>query len=383
MTAHTVFYTLGVIGPGGQERQILTIVRNLDPTRWKVVVVGTEAGALCDDFARYADVHVLRDSGPVHTGRLGQMRRLLDKYQPSIVHTSLFTGNTWGRLGVALRPINRPLVIMQEGSIDSWKGIAHRVVDRLLLGVTDAVVGNSQAVSRYLIEHERVPPHLVRTIPNGIALERAQQALGEPTEERRARRAELGIGDEHFVIGHVGRFDPVKGLDVLLDAFTHVHRQLPNARLLRVAQPPIRPEIPIAAAWDQTVRDRGLEGAIVNHPYTRNISAVYNICDAVVQTSWREGLSNVILEAMAMERSVVATAVGGTPEVVHHRRTGWIAPPGDVNGLASGLLHAYHNPIEARQWGIAGRKLVESEYTVERLVERTVSLYETMLNRPR
>jgi len=129
------------------------------------------------------------------------------------------------------------------------------------------------------------------------------------------------------------------------------------------------------------VRDRGLEGAIVNHPYTQNISAIYSMCDAVIQTSWREGLSNVILEAMAMERPVVATAAGGTPEVVRHRRTGWIVPPGDANGLAMGLLHAHDDPEEARQWGIAGRTLVESEYTVERLVERTVSLYEAMLNR--
>jgi glycosyltransferase involved in cell wall biosynthesis len=380
MTPRPVFFILGVLGPGGQQWQILTILRGLDRSRWTPVVIGTMRGTLVDTFAAECDVHVLR-AGPMNTDRFWHLRELIDRYKPSLIHTFLFTGNTWGRLATTLDTAHRPVVVMQEGAIDTWKSPLHRVVDRALLGVTDAVVGNSQAVCRFLVERERVPENIVYAIPNGIALTRAQNSLGESLESRSERRNAFDIQDGHFVVGHIGRFDPVKGLDVLLDTFTELHREIPEARLLRVAQPPLPKEIAVAEKWQHDVELRGLGDCIIHHPYTNDVSAVYALCDAVVQTSWREGLSNVVMEAMAMERPVVATAAGGTPEVVRHGETGWCVPPGDVEGLVEGLRYVHDQPDEANSWGKAARRLIENEYTEDLVVERTVALYEMLLQR--
>ncbi len=378
-----VFFVLGVLGPGGQQRLLLSILRGLNRDRWTPVVVGTQTGAFVDELATQCDVHVLDPGGPAHVRRLPAMLRLLDQYRPAVVHSMLSTGNTWGRLAVAVGPKPRPAVVMQEGNVDTWKTPAHRVIDRVLLGVTDAAVGNSHLVSRYMMDVDRVPPHMMHTIPNGIDLQRAQSALGESPEERRRRRGELGLGDDHLVVGNVGRFDPVKGLDVLLDTFADLHRRLPNARLLRFAQPPLSNELEFAEQWERDLVRRGLTDTVItviDEPYTGDVSSVFGLCDAVIQSSWREGLPTVLMEAMAMERPIVATAAGGTSELIQQLRTGWIVDPGDWRGLADGLMYACSRPREARAWARAGRHLIETEYSESLLVERTTQLYDRLLD---
>ena len=381
MKPRVVMLVMGTLGAGGAQRYLLTFLRGLDRSRWCPVVCSMRGGPLADDVRQLAPTHVLDKRRKVELGLLGRIRRLLDRYQPAIIHTSMSTANTWGRLAVALRPSDRPVVIASEHGVESWKNLLHLAADRVLMGVTDAVVGHAKAISRHLIEHDRLSPDKVFTIPTVADIERAQRHLGCGPEERAARRARLGFAQEHFVVGHVGRAHPVKGLETLLDVIERLHELDPSARLLRVAKPPLPDEAATAAAFDRAVRDRGLEDVVRKCPFSKDISYALSMMDVLIQTSVSEGVPTSPMEAMAMELPVVATAAGGTSEVVRHRQTGWLAPVGDRDGLVAGLRHVRSDADEARRWGVAARRLIESEYSPAVMVSRTTDLYEYLLQK--
>lgn len=379
MKRRVVLYVLGTLNAGGAERQVLTLINGIDRSRWEPVVCSTRSGTLADEFAEAARTHVLDKTRKVELRTLVRLRRVLHECRPDVVHTYMSTANTWGRLAVALRLTSRPVVVASERSIDTWKSAAHVLIDRVLLGVTDAVVCNSQAVARYLIEAHRASPHIVRVIPNGIDLRRAQAHLGCPEEERRARRAALGFGPDDFVIGHVGRSSVFKGLDVLVEVLRRMRKGNGSVRLLRVCQPPLPDEVAPAEAFERALVERGLREAVLMYPFTPDISSLFAVMDALVQTSTHEGMPNVVMEAMAMEVPVVVTAAGGTTELVRHQEEGWVVPVGDAEGLVAGLEHVRRCPEQARRWAAAARRRIETEYSLETMVSRTVALYESLL----
>lgn len=372
---------LGTLGAGGAERQLLTFIDGMDRARWEPVVIAMTGGLLEDEFRSTVETHVLGKRRKVEVGLPFRIRAILNRLHPDVVHTYMFTANTWGRLAVMLWPHNRPIVVGFEGNIETWKGPFHNAADRVLLGVTDAMIGNSHAVSRYLIEHDHVPASKVHTIQNGIDLRRAQRYLRCPAEERERLRRALGLMPTDFVIGHVARPSSVKGLALLLDVIERFHREEPSARLLRVGPPPLAIEEEAAAAFDRGVRERGLADVVIAHPFTPDISAALVVMDALVQTSWQEGLPNAVMEAMSMEVPVVATSAGGTSELVHHGETGWLVATGDLDGLIDGLRTVRAHPDVAWAWLGPARRLIETEYSVQALVGRTVELYEQLLRR--
>ena len=377
---YTVVHILGTLGAGGEERQALTLVKEMDTSRWRPVILCALGGVLHDEFAQYAPVHVIGKRHKVDLGTVRRMRRLLAEYQPDIIHTHLFTANTWGRLAAAWPPWRRPIVVAQEGNIEVWKNWMHHLPDRLLMTVTDAIIGNSDDVSRYMSEHEGIPARKIRTIYNGIDLGRSQKWLGSTDEVREGMRAQLGFRPGDIVVGNAGRSASQKNLPLLLRVISDLKERWPEVRLLRVGQPPGNDdERAYQARFEEEAAALGLAEDIVVHPFTPDISSAFLVMDVLVQTSDFEGLPNVILEGMSMELPVVATAAGGTGNVVRHRRNGWLVQTGDRAGLVEGIAHAIEHRDIAAEWAAAGRKLIEDEYSSRALMRKTTDLYEELL----
>jgi len=371
-----VLHLLGSLGAGGEERQTLTLVKGLRGSRWEPIVCGMRGGALAEEFARHARTIILEKRRKVDLAALAHIRAIMDEVRPAVLHCHLSTANTWGRIAALMRPEKRPAVVVSEGGIETWKTVVHLAIDRALLGVTDAVVGNAEAIAHYLIDHDRIPARIVRVIPNGIDLARVQAKLHATEEERVSRRKELGLTSDHFVVGHVGRSCVVKGLDTLAAVIEQMVRLNPDFRLVRAGQPPLPDEIEPAEAFRRDVEARGVADHVIWHPYTPDISSVLMILDALVQTSLSEGLPNAVLEAMAMGVPVVATAAGGTSEIVRHRETGWLTEIGNARGLCEGLEHVRNDPEESRLWACRARTMVEHDFSLARMVENFCDLYD-------
>ena len=160
----------------------------------------------------------------------------------------------------------------------------------------------------------------------------------------------------------------------LLEAFAIVVRSAPETRLWIVGDGPLRGNLE-----DMTKR-LGLEDRVVFWGMRSNVPAILRHATIGVNSSRNEGLANAIIECMAARLPVVATTVGGTPELVVDGETGLLVPPNDPRALAEALLALLRSPETARRLGAAGRRRVEEHFTVERMVTETEAVYEALLS---
>jgi glycosyltransferase involved in cell wall biosynthesis len=186
-------------------------------------------------------------------------------------------------------------------------------------------------------------------------------------------RRTFGVQAQGLLVGTVGRLHPQKGFASLLAAVARVRERLPAIRLLLVGGGALRRDL-VARA-----EALGLAEVVIFAGSRGDVPEILAALDLFVLPSLWEGLPNAVLEAMAAGLPVVATAAGGTPEVVVDGETGLLVPPGDVTALAEAIERLLRDPGLRRKMGEAGRKRVEGHFTIEQTVAQTVALYETLL----
>jgi glycosyltransferase involved in cell wall biosynthesis len=190
-------------------------------------------------------------------------------------------------------------------------------------------------------------------------------------------RRELGIGDGDVVVGYVGRLVPIKNIELLVRAFAAASELQGNMWLVLAGDGPLRVDLE-SLAGRCGVGDRvRLVG------WTENLCALYATLDICALSSSNEGTPVAIIEAMAAARAVVATAVGGVPDVVDDGRTGLLVEPGNSPALAAALGHLARNPTERLRLGAAARREVARRFLPERLVDDIDQLYREALTKKR
>ena len=292
--------------------------------------------------------------------------RAIRSAQPDIVHTWLFTADLYGRLAAWRAKV--PVIISAVRSVEPDKPWHYVLADRLLRFVTDAFTVNAKAVGEVLTRRERVPPSKIHTIYNGIDL----GAL-DPSIVDGAVRQQLAVGKGAPLIGIVGRLAPVKDHATFLRAAALVLRRVSSAQFVLVGDGPLRAEL------KRLVHLLDIEPSVHFLGNQTNMAEVIGALDLVVVSSTYEGCCNAILEGMAMAKPVVATAVGGNPELVSPGKTGVLVPPSDSAQLAEAIVKLIKDPQRAVAMGAAGRKRVEARFSLQRMVEETGRLYQHLL----
>jgi len=276
------------------------------------------------------------------------------------VHTWLFTANSYGRLAALLARV--PVIIASERSLDPWKGIFHSLIDGYLGFCTRQVVANAEAVKTTVLKRHPSLRGKVRVIYNGTPALRAMS-------DRAEVRGGLGIPADASVVASAGRLSPEKGFDDLLYAFQMVSARIEGAWLLVVGQ----------GEEEQGLREvsqrLGVAGRVKFLGELPSIAEVLAACDLFVLASRYEGLPNSILEALQLELPVVATAVGGVPEVIEDGVTGVLVSPGDRRALADKIQWLLEHPTKARELGRLGKSRVEARFGLERMVSEYENLY--------
>lgn len=209
----------------------------------------------------------------------------------------------------------------------------------------------------------RAPVHVV---PNGLPLERYENA----GLRSQVLRSELGLAPETMLFGAVGSLYPVKGHDVLIDAFAQLHNRCPQAHLVIVGRGGEHDRL------QQRIERHGLQQCVHLLGLRDDIAAVLSDLDTFVMPSRQEGLPMALLEAMASRRPVVASAVGGIPELIQSGVNGLLVPPDDPTELANAMLRCAEQAQWAGQMGQAGRRTVEQSYSAARMTEAYLELYQ-------
>jgi glycosyltransferase involved in cell wall biosynthesis len=303
--------------------------------------------------------------------------RILRKHRPDIVHFHFYTpfsllpliAKAAGARGVIFTDHVR-----QPKILNPFVRLAMRAWDRLVLAPLNVrVLAVSEHIERVLVSNYEFAPARVRVLHNGINLERFVPLADA---ERAAVRVEFDIAAQTSVVVCAGWFIPEKGIDDLLHAAKSVLAVRPDTLFVIVGDGP----------QDEALKDLSIALGIASHVrftgLRSDVERIMGMSDIVaVPSVWQEAAALVNTEAMALERPVVATRVGGIPELVADGVTGRIIEPHAPEQLAAAILELLAAPAEMAKFGRAGRARVEQLFTMDRWIGDTVEIFEESLAR--
>jgi glycosyltransferase involved in cell wall biosynthesis len=350
---------------GGAQKALARLLAHLDKQRFAPVVACLYNGDKIVAHEIRAQGISVTDLGMTAKWRwdaLWRLYRLLRRERPTILHTWLFHANLPGRILGRLAGV--PIIICSERTMAMESAWRYRA-NRWTIGLVDRVTAVSASVRDFCVSHIGLPADKLVVIPNGVELPEGPPASSEAT------RIELGLPPDGLVIGAVTRLDPVKGVDFLIRALVQVDEVI----LVIVGDGTERAALKVLAD------DLGVASRIHWAGHRCDVPNLLPAFDLFVQPSLHEGMPNTVLEAMAAGLPVVATAVGGTPDVVVDGVTGFLTAPYDPGGLAEAITNLLHKPDLRRRMGQAGKEHVEQYFGIKETVRQVETLYETLLHR--
>ena len=188
-------------------------------------------------------------------------------------------------------------------------------------------------------------------------------------------RSELGIGENQLIVGSAGRMVPVKGYDIFLRAARIILEKKPETRFILAGDGPLLQELV------DTAREMGIQKHVMFLGFRDDPVDVINALDVFVVCSHNEGIPMVLLEAMALGKAVVATKVGGIPEIIRNDISGLLVEPGDVEGLASACMRILDKPAVRKKLENESEKRIKEEFTSEVQTERVLRMYHQLMSR--
>ena len=351
-----VVHLVIALNVGGLEQVVIDLARRTDRTRFRVTIVCIRELGIHTDRVESLGIPVVS----LHCGNRGlrailpRLVRTLYPLRPDILHTHNPHPHLVGSLAAMVTWI--PMVINTKHGRNTPEVWSSVVANRIASFLSTAVVAVSSDAARVATEIERVPRSKVKTIHNGIDL----QKFPYPQRTRRS-------GSIRAI--HIARLNFIKDQKTLLESVRLVVDRVPDFRLTMVGDGPMREEL-------HALREALQLGGHVDFLGERkDVAALLANADIFVLSSLQEGLSLTLLEAMASGLAVVATDVGGNREVVIPGTTGLLVPAQSPEDLARAIMELVHHPEMAREMGLSGRLRVEKYFSLDVMVKQYEALY--------
>jgi len=370
-----IVFVLHTVGQGGSETLTYRIMRHLPSEDFDFAAISLcEAGTLADAMrSAGARLYTLGHKGGLRPGLALKIRAIIRQEHPDIINSNHIGPLLYSRLAV-LSLLRRPLHLHTVHVLPEVHGqhgtFSKRAVQlyHFLLKRVDHVVCVSQAERERLQQVPGLPPGRVTAIPNGMDIRSFQPA--PPSAEL---RDELGISSDTRIVTNVGAFRAQKNQIGLVEAFARIAAQRKDVVLLLVGGATEDDSNLLAArTW---VESLGLEGRVRFLGPRPDVPRILALTDVYVQPSFYEGLPLSVMEAMGMQRAVVATDVGGNNELVLDGRTGLLVPPGDTQAISDAIVRLLDDPALRVSLGAAARELVSKGYAESCMIGRYEMLY--------
>ena len=353
---------------GGIERMVIDLVAALPPKEYTVSFCTFDReGALASEVRdRGMSLHFRRRHGSIDLGFVVWLARLLRREKIDVLHAHNATAFFYGAAATCLLPRVRFLYTEHDRAFPT--PLRERGLHALLGRRANAVVTVSETLKKSLERYECFPPSRVHVVKNGVQ-------LSTPTRTRTAMRAELALG-EHPTVGIVARLAPVKNHAYLLRSWKQVLERVPDAVLLIVGNGPQE------LALRNLATELGLGDAVRFLGFRMDISDVLNCLDVFVLSSLSEGLSLTLLEASSLALPIVATQVGGNPEVVIDGETGILVPSGDETAMVTALATLLGDASLRARLGTAARAFYSTHFTLPAMVHGYERQYRQLIGLP-
>jgi len=374
-----VLYIIWSLGLGGAEQVVINLAKGIDKKKFNVIVCClNDKGIFAQEVEKEGiEVIALGKRGKFDATVLFKLIRVIKKYKIDIVHTHLWGANTWGRIAAKLAGVK--VVIATEHNVDTWKPRYYFWIDRFLQYFTDKIIVVSEKVKEFYVG-EGISEKKIEVVHNGIPLFSSSFPSchlpgGIKTGEVRERVGEeFGIHPEDKVLAIVGRLVEQKGHRYLFEAL-HLLNGRYKLKVLVIGEGPQREKLVNMA------RQSGIEDKVMFTGIRQDVRRILSAVDILVMPSLREGLPMALLEAMANEVAVIASNVGGVPEVIIDKQTGILVKPGDKAELAEAINFLLEDESLRRKLAMEGKKRVTDEFSYNRMVERTEELYLGLLQK--
>ncbi|MFH1904554.1 MAG: glycosyltransferase [bacterium] len=360
------------LGVGGVQKRMVSLLPKLNKEKYDIIVCSFKSGELrrCLEQSGILVKIVPRrfKFDPVCIYRLYS---IMKKENIDIVHTHCHKPNTTGRIAAKLASV--PVIIANEHNVDSWKGGWQLTLDKWFAAYSDKIIAVSEAVKNFYIENANILANRFEVIYNGVDLDFWQKNI--PSQKViLEKKAKLGLLQGDKVIVAIGRLHPQKGHEYLLRAARKIILKMGNLKFLIVGDGPMKESL-------ESLSERlGIKENIVFTGNREDIKDMLYLSDLSVISSIREGFSNVVLEAMACEKPVVATDVGGNKEIIIDGENGFIVPSRDEDALADKMLTLAGNEELTIRMGLAAKETVKS-FSLSRMIHKTEKLYEELMDK--
>lgn len=348
----------------GGAAQVLYLIEGLAAKGIDNVLICPPGSAIAGAAARCSVIE-LPMRGDLDIGLVSRCRATLQGLRADLLHVhsrrgaDAYGGRAAARLGMPA-VVSRRVDNVESAWLARWRYRPYATV-----------IAISEAIRELLQTRMRVPAGKLTCVPDAVDIDRFQP-VNAASAARDELAHELGFLAKHRLIGVVAQFIPRKGHVDLLEAFA----SLPNVddvTLIFFGQGPLESELRAQA------KSLGLAQRVFFAGFRDNMETLLPLLTLVVHPAHAEGMGVAVLEAQACGLPVIATRVGGIPEVINNEKTGLLVPPGDVGALAKALARLLKDPQTCRRLGAAGRARIEARFSTEAMVNGNLAVYARVL----
>ena len=366
----TLAYVVNSLNPGGTEKLVVEMSRSFLSDFEVVVLCLDEPGLWADDLRSAGiPVYCLWRQPGLDFAVAVRLANYFRRFDVRIVHAHQTT--PWFYTALSRLLHSRPRLLFEEHGrfFPEVRNPKRILVNRLLVRtLTHRFVAVSRDIRERLREYEGLDADRIEIIYNGV---RTEPLLG--SREREVLRGELGFIPGSFVVGTVGRFDPIKNLPLLIASLERAGKEVDALRGLLVGDGPLFPEI------RSLVEKSGLHDRVRLTGFRSDARKLIGCMDLFVLSSFSEGTSMALLEAMMAGVPVAVTRVGGNPEVVVDGESGWVVPSNSVAALTAALVESASNVQKRQRIAAAGKRRFENQFAFDRMIENYRKQYRTLL----
>jgi len=363
-----ILYVIWSLGLGGAEQVVISLAKGLDKAKFNPVICClNEKGKFADELEKTGiQVIALHKSGPLDLSIIDKLVRVIKENNIDIVNTHLWGANLWGRIAAHKAKVK---VIATEHNLDTWKNWLHIALDKWLSHWTDKIIAVSESVKYFYTHKVGIDPSKIVVIYNGIDSAKYNCAAAD--------KQEFNIKEGEAVIGIVGRLVPQKGHRYFLLAMKEILKKYGDSP--QRGQYPIKGIIigsgPMENELKRYSQELGLEKDVIFAGLRTDIPRLLKMLDLLVMPSTREGLPMIALEAMAAGVPVIASKVGGTPEVVIDGETGILILPEDPDSLARAIVKCLASSAIRDKIVEGAKKIIEDKFQLAHMIKNTENTY--------
>jgi len=351
---------------GGAEHLLMDLVIGLKEHNFHPIVCSIDKGPLAFELERKGiEVIVISKKRSKDISLVWKLRQLVQKRNVELIHSHFPVSDIYG--WIVSKICHIPQIITTHGDIFSKD---EGPLLPFVLRYTDRIITVSHDLKRKLLGFCPLNVNNVQVIHNGIREEDVENQLIDKVYAK----DRLNLKADNFVIGSIGGLRKVKGYEFLLEAIAIVRKVFPNVKLVLVGDGPQR------SLLQQKAEKLGVSDIVIFLGWRKDIPQLLSAFDLYVCSSLKEGISISILEAMAASKPVIATNVGGNPEVVEDGKTGLLVPPKDPQKIAEAVSKLLDNENKQLEMGRAGLERVKEKFSISKTVREYKEVYLEVLH---